>query len=728
MSRLRRARSAVFAGDPRIWRAAALVALPLLVLSIVYCLVPRDYFTGTNSVEPLTFVAPAPAGQATCVTGLLLPPGTAGIRLQAISRSSERPALRFRALIGGTLVDDRLPAARVGASRVSEVDFPLPKLEPSALERPVSACVTADEEINWGGTPLPAPPASYPPTLAGHPIAARIAAWYLPPKGRRASYLARLGAILDRAALFRPGLVGPWTYWLILFGILPLLAFLALRLLARASAHATRPIPVRRVAVSLFAIAAANFACWALITPVFQAPDEVDHFAYTQSLVERGEQPAASPASPLTRWSRSEGLLLEDSGFATDHQTGSSRVPWDPRTESQWRRDVRVQRPSGGDGGGNETAATHGPLYYGALAPAYAIASSSPLDELTLMRLTSALIGAIAVLAAFLLARELAPARPALAVIAALLVAFQPMYGFISGAVNNDVGVNAATALLELLTVLVLRRGWRLRLVIPLGVLLLAIPAIKETGLAVYPVVGLALVAALWRHRRRADLAGAGALAAAAVATRLALSQLKDGLRPAAVAVAAGAGPAITAGSSVAEAEHHPFGYLAYLWEVFLPRLPFMARHFETASPPAFLIFVERGWGAFGWYDVLFPKWVFYCVFAVMLAVAIAAVAAARRERAFLRRNLPEAVFLALCPVAVVAGIEAAFYTPGIRSVVAEFGRYVFPAIVPLSLLVVGALHGFGRRAVPLLGAGLVTAMIALSATGQLLTLTSFYA
>ena len=49
--------------------------------------------------------------------------------------------------------------------------------------------------------------------------------------------------------------------------------------------------------------------------------------------------------------------------------------------------------------------------------------------------------------------------------LAALLVAYQPMYGFISGAVNNDVGVNAGAAALELLLIVMLRRG----LTLPLG-------------------------------------------------------------------------------------------------------------------------------------------------------------------------------------------------------------------------------------------------------------------
>ena len=62
------------------------------------------------------------------------------------------------------------------------------------------------------------------------------------------------------------------------------------------------------------------------------------------------------------------------------------------------------------------------------------MARPSPFSQLTLMRLTSALIGALIVAFTFLLARELAPGRPWLAVLAALLVAYEPMYGFISGA------------------------------------------------------------------------------------------------------------------------------------------------------------------------------------------------------------------------------------------------------------------------------------------------------
>ena len=64
--------------------------------------------------------------------------------------------------------------------------------------------------------------------------------------------------------------------------------------------------------------------------------------------------------------------------FLTDHQIGDSRAPWDKRIQSRYDA-AAAQHPSASDGGGNETAATHGPIYYAALAPAYLIASGSPL-------------------------------------------------------------------------------------------------------------------------------------------------------------------------------------------------------------------------------------------------------------------------------------------------------------------------------------------------------------
>jgi hypothetical protein len=722
----RRLAAAVFAGDPRVWRAALAVAVPLVALVAFYCLRPRPYYTGTNSVEALTYIAETPAGKQMCVPNAQIPAGTGRIRLQLISATTTRPALHMTIALpaGAGTLESELPALTVPANRISAAEFPIPASRRTSAAGVASLCVSANGLVNWGGTPLPVPPSPSPPTENGHAILGRIALWYLPPSGGQRSYASRLGPILSRASLFRPGLVGPWLYVLILFLVLPGLALASVRCLAVAAKRES--FTQRRMAACLFAIAAVNFACWALITPPFQAPDEVDHFAYTQSLVERGEAPSRNPGSPLPRWSSAEALALEDESFFTDHQVGGSRAPWLASQQDYYRGQVAKEHPPASNGGGNETAATHGAIYYAALAPAYMLASSSPFDQLTLMRLTSALIGALTVLFAFLLARELAPGRPWLAVLAALLVVYEPMYGFISGAVNNDVGVNAAAAGLELLLILLVRRGFTLTLGLLTGGVLIALPIVKATGDSLYPVAALALVATLWRHHRRADLVGVAGLGVAALAVRELASHLSGVFRVSeAAGGASGSGLAAGAASNVLA---HPFGYLAYLWEVFLPRLSFMAPHFETATPPAFVIFVERGWGAFGWYDVLFPHWVYDVILAAMLLVALLGLLALRREWGFVRRHLVEAVLLALMPIAVVAGFEAAYYTTGSRPAIAEFGRYAFPAIAPLAVLVVASLHAFSRRWALLGGAGLLVGMLGLSYAAQLVTLTGFYA
>jgi hypothetical protein len=742
-----------------VWKLAAVAAVPFVALIAFYCLRPRDYYTGTDSVEAYTYVAEANAGEHVCVPGLRIPAGTARIRLQLISRTRIRPALHMALHLdvstesragdrgaesgarsvhrpvnvpGAETIDSALAPVTVPSNRVSAAVFTLPGLAAEGIERAASLCLTAGGLVNWGGTPLLAPPSSAPPTAGGSPVAGRIAVWYLPPAGARRSYLSRIGAILDRASLFRPSPVGPWLYALILFVVLPGLALAAVRCLAVTVAGGGGSSGTRRTAAWLFAIAALNFACWALITPPFQAPDEVDHFAYTQSLVQRGQAPSRSPAAALARWSGAETLALEDESFFSDHQVGDTRAPWTARAQALYREHAASAHPSSADGGGNETAATHGAIYYAALAPAYWLASSSPFSQLTLMRLTSALIGALTVVFAYLLARELAPGRPWLGVLAALLVAYQPMYGFISGAVNNDVGVNAGAAALELLLILMLRRGVTWRLGLLTGALLVALPIVKETAFSLYPVVALALIAIVYRHHRRVDTHGWAALAGAAITVGALSRGLSHVFRPTAASAASTGGTpaqAGTAASSVGEALAHPLDYLSYLWQALLPRLPFMTEHFPTNTHfPAMVIFVERGWGAFGWYDVFFPHRFYYVILAAMIAVPILGLIALRREWSFVRRNALEFALLVLMGLAVIAGVEAAFYTPGARPFIAEFGRYTFPAIAPLAVLVVASLHAFGRRWVLHAGVVLLVAMVALSYSAQLVTLTGFYA
>ena len=218
---------------------------------------------------------------------------------------------------------------------------------------------------------------------------------------------------------------------------------------------------------------------------------------------------------------------------------------------------------------------------------------------------------------------------------------------------------------------MMLRRGVTLRLGLLAGALLGGVAG--RQGHRVFPVPGRGHRAAgdalaPSPSRRHPGLDGPGGDGACAPRALGALcARLSSGRRRREHAVGgrrAGGGGQRSARASV--------GYLAYLWQVFLPRLPFMARHWETTNFPGFVIFVERGWGAFGWYDVLYPHRVYDIILAAMVAVPILGLVAIRRERPFVRRHVLELAILALMPLAVVAGVEAAFYTTGTRPAVAE--------------------------------------------------------
>ena len=108
--------------------------------------------------------------------------------------------------------------------------------------------------------------------------------------------------------------------------------------------------------------------------------------------------------------------------------------------------------------------------------------------------------------------RELLPTTPWAWTVGGLAVAFQPMFGFMSGGVNNDNLLYAASAALLFLMARAFRRGLDLRLGVAMGLTIAVGLLTKQTLFGLLPGVALGLaliIARLPRGERRPAVKGA---------------------------------------------------------------------------------------------------------------------------------------------------------------------------------------------------------------------------
>lgn len=714
----------VFAGDRRVWIVGSAVLAAVAATICWNLLKSAERYTGTNSVGVRSLVTDVSAGRRLCVGGFDVPDHTGRVQLSAMWQGERRPALRYVLRAGHAVRTGTLPAeATPPPGSPVPVDLPVRELDPPGEAAAGRICLTPS-----GGTLAVAGTAGIqadqqPPTLDGKPVPHRVAVRFLRPEGDSTTLVSELPDAIRRAALFRPGVVGPWLYVVIFLVILPALWLVALRLLATRTAGLGR---TRNAVLTVAVLAIVNAAAWAVITPAWQGPDEPDHFAYAQSVAERGETPDKQQTDAPAFSSRSVVALDATRTYSVVGLT-DTRPPWLEADEARYRAQL-ARRPGRDDDGGGYlyAASSHLPGYYLLTAPAYlAAGSQSTFSELTAMRLVSALLAGIAAACAFLTVRELAPRRDWLAVAAGLLVAFQPMVSFMFGVVNNDAGVNAAAALLVFLLIRGLRRGLSLPLAVGLGATLALVPALKATGAALYPAAIVGIAGMIWRRHSAADLRGyavLGGAAAAVLGLRAAVVSALEGP----VAVVAGGVGGATVGGTISRVLDEPNVFLSYTWQMFLPPLPFM-NDLHVQKWPAFDVFIEGGWAAFGSLVVRFPQWVYLVIVGVSLAAAALCALAVVRWRPQARRLGWELTVLVVALAGVLGGVEAAYFTDQPRPAPAEQGRYIFTAIVPLATIAVGAAMAFRARLGPLVASALAAAVIGLGYASQLLTLTGFF-
>jgi hypothetical protein len=378
--------------------------------------------------------------------------------------------------------------------------------------------------------------------------------------------------VFHRASLFRPSWVGAWTYYVIAAVAVALVLGAAVLLIASG-----RALGFAGAASAVAVVAFLNAGVWSLVTPAFQPPDEASHYAYVESLVERGETPSTSPTGGGEgSYTRGAALAIERTAVGVV-QNKAGKPPWTREEErSLDDAEAALGRHAEEGGGGYTSVAGYSPLYYAAEAIPYA-AGNDIFTRLWLMRLLSALMIAGAAAFSFLFARELAPSIPWAAPVAGLAVAFEPMLAFMGGAVNNDALLFLLASAELYLLARALRRGLGTGLALAIGAVLGLGIAAKPNMFAFVPVAALVMGWILWRSDAprpvwlRWAAAAAGAFAVVMM-VRYALFAQNEAI----------------AGTFDTNAESRPFtlrDFLSYVWQWYLPPLPFMEDRFAGPLP-----------------------------------------------------------------------------------------------------------------------------------------------
>ena len=466
---------------------------------------------------------------------------------------------------------------------------------------------------------------------------------------------------------------------------------------------------------------------WSFVTPPFHVPDEVAHFAYAQHLAETAELPELNGE---LEYAPEEQQALTVTEFYLVVGARDGRPPWTQLQQREMEDLPAVPRVGTGTA---QSATNNPPLYYAVMAAPYWLGSGvGLLDRLALMRLVSVLMAAATALAVFLFLREVLPGAAWAWTVGGLAVALQPLFGFVSSGVQPDALLALAGALLLLASARVLRRGLDARAGAQLGAAAAVGLLSKLAFLAFVP--GLVLVAALGLRRALSERRRAEGVRGAALAL---------GLPGAAVALYAlasvfiwdralyGADETVSVNPTDQSAPARPGSMreqISYVWQLYLPRLPFMQDQFPAS--PIREVWVNGFIGRFGWLDTMWSPAVYRAGGVILLAVAVlAAVGAVRAARrgAFAGR-IGEVCAYAVLAVGLLLAIGASGYSARLQGGTFEQARYLVPLMGLYGGMVALAARSLGPRWGPVLGAVLVGLAFGHDLFAQLLTVGRFWA
>jgi hypothetical protein len=675
-------------------RALACFVLSALVLGVGLTFVlsrSEQHRSGTNGVFSQAQIV-VPAGATACQGREVLPADTTAVEIAGATTTPPVVLLRHDGRVLDsvpTTVDQRSLTIRAA---IPPTDRELTNVE-------VCLSLSAPTVLLRGATPPGVGTVTVDRPIAGNSLAITYlmsspSSWW----GFASTLVQRVGQ-------------ANWVMWAVaslLLGSLVLTGVIVWRTLVLG-----RSMP--RLGVAIATVAVLNAATWSFITPAFQVPDEVGHVAYVQSIGETG-RPQAHP--PALRISPEQWTAMADARFGEVGALTYGTAAWSSSQHRRLAADLarplsRRQTVPAGE------AEPEPPLYYALQAIPYRVAHDATLlDRMMLMRLLSTLLAGLTALLAFLFVRECLPARPWAWAVGGLGVALMPMFGFISGGVTPDALMLTLSAALFLCIARAWRRGVTTRLALCVGALIAAgmLTKVNYYGLVPGALLGLTLATrrtTLAWDRRLVGLVGA----AAALATVLfAAGVALEGV--------AWHRSAFASRPTAPESDVSVWSHVGYIWQVFLPRLPFQPK--TSLAEPGYIQLFESFVGAFGQMVVWFPRWVYRLAAGGFVLVSLLAVRALVAEPRELRWRRGELIGYAAMAAALLLliGLSADLRRNLIGIVQ---GRYLLPLLPLFGVVLALGARGVGERWGRACGVLIVAGVVAWGLFGQLVTVAFFY-
>jgi 4-amino-4-deoxy-L-arabinose transferase-like glycosyltransferase len=692
-------------------RVALAVGLALTALALVLVLSGSPDVAAPEAVpaHPVAIqpkLAVTQHGASICQRDETLPRATTAIRV--LLKALIGPRIAVKVLAGGRIVTsgERGPGWTSGA-----VTVPVARVGRTVAHAKVClAFALSDETVDMEGERASGARAAF--AAGGQVLPGRMHVEYL-----RAGDRSWWSLALSTARHLGLGRAwaGTWVALLVLALVGIMLALTVWRVLA--FGHGTVAVAVSACAL----VACVNAAAWSILTPPFQVPDETDHFAYVQQLAASG----LPPSSRREEYSQSEQVALSDlRQFAVRLQPENHTIFARAAQRQLEANLVQAERLPQRAEIGAEVATGQPPLYYALQAIPYTLTGGTVLERLAVMRLLSALLAGITAMFVFLFIRETLPGVPWAWTVGALGVALAPLLGFMSGAVNPDGLLFALSAALFYCLARGFKHGLTPRLALTLGTVVGLGLATKLNFIGLTPgaLLGLTVLARRastrdsWRHA--AGLLGL-ALAALAVPVGAAVIVNVLGHRPP-------LGQALDAHAAALGSHGTIPGEIAYIWQLYLPRLPFMHHDFSVFAPRQ--IWFDGYIGLYGWLDTTFPTWVYNLALIPEILIAGLCLRTLLTNRTTLRQRATELVVYATIAAGLLLLLGISSYSE-FPEYGASYGeaRYLLPLLPLLGALLALAARGAGRRWGPIIGTLIVTLAFAHDIFSQIQVVARYY-